>query len=90
MLNAEQLAALLVISRASAYQLMNRTDFPRLYIGKRKLAPKDKVLAWIDQQTMTRPHKQNSTFSELLADFRSRGFVSRSSGNLAESTPFFP
>ena len=53
MLNAEQLAALLGISRAGAYQLMNRADFPTLHIGKRKLAPKDKVLAWIDQQTMT-------------------------------------
>lgn len=52
-LNAEQLAALLGISRASAYQLMDRADFPTLHIGKRKLAPKDKVLAWIDRQTMT-------------------------------------
>ena len=31
--NAEQLAALLGISRASAYQLMNRADFPTLHIG---------------------------------------------------------
>lgn len=52
-LNAEQLAALLGISRAGAYQLMDRADFPTLHIGKRKLAPKDKVLAWIDRQTMT-------------------------------------
>ena len=50
-LNAEQLAAMLGISRAGAYQLMNRADFPTLCIGKRKLAPKDKVLAWIDRQT---------------------------------------
>ena len=52
-LNAEQLAALLGISRAGAYQLMERADFPTLHLGKRKLAPKDKVLAWIDRQTMT-------------------------------------
>ena len=50
-LNAEQLAAMLGISRAGAYQLMNRADFPTLCIGKRKPAPKDKVLAWIDRQT---------------------------------------
>ena len=42
---------MLGISRAGAYHLMNRADFPTLCIGKRKLAPKDKVLAWIDRQT---------------------------------------
>lgn len=50
-LNAEQIAMLLGISRSGAYQLLNRADFPTLQIGKRKLAPKDKVLAWIDRQT---------------------------------------
>lgn len=50
-LNAEQIAMLLGISRAGAYQLMNRADFPTLCIGKRKPSPKDKVLAWIDRQT---------------------------------------
>ena len=42
---------MLDISRTGAYQLMNRADFPTLRIGKRKLAPKDKVLARIDRQT---------------------------------------
>lgn len=50
-LNAEQIAMLLGISRSGAYQLLNRADFPTLQIGKRKLAPKNKVLAWIDRQT---------------------------------------
>lgn len=50
-LNAEQIAMLLGISRSGVYQLLNRADFPTLHIGKRKLAPKDKVLAWIDRQT---------------------------------------
>ena len=54
MLNAGQIAALLGISRAGAYQLLNRTDFPTLHIGKRKLAPKDKLIAWIDAQTDSR------------------------------------
>lgn len=49
-LNAEQIAMLLRISRSGAYQLLNRADVPTLHIGKRKLAPKDKVLAWIDRQ----------------------------------------
>lgn len=50
-LNAGQIAALLGISRAGAYQLLRRADFPTLHIGKRKLVPKDKLLAWIDRQT---------------------------------------
>ena len=50
-LNAAQIAMLLGISRSGAYQLVNRADFPTLHIAKRKLAPKDKVLAWIDLQT---------------------------------------
>ena len=49
-LNAEQLAAMLGISRAGAYQLMNRADFPTLCIGKRKLIHRHQVLAWIDRQ----------------------------------------
>ena len=50
-LNADQLAAALGISRAGAYQLLNTRTFPTLKIGKRKLVPKDKLGAWIDRQT---------------------------------------
>ncbi len=50
-LNAEQLAATLGISRAGAYQLLRQRDFPTLRIGKRLLVPKDKLSLWIDQQT---------------------------------------
>lgn len=50
-LNAEQLAMLLGVSRAGAYQLLRRADFPTLHIGKRKLAPKDKLIAWSDRRT---------------------------------------
>lgn len=50
-LNADQLAAALGISRAGAYQLLNTRTFPTLKIGKRKLVPKDKLVAWIDRQT---------------------------------------
>lgn len=51
MLTAPQLAAALGISRAGAYQLLNTSTFPTLKIGKRKLVPKDKLIAWIDRQT---------------------------------------
>ena len=42
-LNANQLAAALGISRAGT--------FPTLRIGKRLLVPKDKLIEWIEQNT---------------------------------------
>ena len=50
-LNANQLAAALGISRAGAYQLLNMGTFPTLRIGKRLLVPKDKLIDWIEQNT---------------------------------------
>lgn len=43
-LNANQLATALGISRAGAYQLLNAGTFPPLRIGKRLLVPKDKLI----------------------------------------------
>lgn len=50
-LNANQLAAALGISRAGAYQLLNTESFPTLRIGKRLLVPKDKLIDWIEQNS---------------------------------------
>ena len=50
-LNADQVAATLGISRAGAYQLLHMESFPTLRIGKRMLVPKDKLLKWIDDNT---------------------------------------
>ena len=50
-LNANQLAAALGISRAGAYQLLNMGTFPTLRIGKRLLVPKDKLIDWNEQNT---------------------------------------
>ena len=50
-LNANQLATALGISRAGAYQLLNPGTFPTLRIGKRLLVPKDKLINWIEQNT---------------------------------------
>ena len=49
-LNADQLASALGVSRAGAYQLLNRNDFPTLHIGKRLLVPRDKLAEWVDAQ----------------------------------------
>ena len=50
-LNANQLATALGISRAGTHQLLNTGTFPRLRIGKRLLVPNDKLINWIEQNT---------------------------------------
>ena len=50
-LNANQVAAVLGISRAGAYNLMRSQGFPTLFIGKRMVVPKDHLLRWIQQHT---------------------------------------
>lgn len=50
-LNAQDVAAVLGISRANAYCLMHSRGFPTLQIGKRMVVPKDKLIDWIDRQT---------------------------------------
>lgn len=47
---AEDVAQVLGISRAGAYTLMNSRGFPTLKVGKRLVVPKDKLLAWIEEQ----------------------------------------
>lgn len=51
MLSVPDLVALLGISRAGAYELVKRKGFPALHIGKRVLVPKDKLIAWIGENT---------------------------------------
>lgn len=51
MLTAAELAGALGSSRAGAYTLIHRKDFPTLQIGKRLMVPKDKLMAWIDRNT---------------------------------------
>ena len=38
------------ISRASAYELVRSKGFPSIRIGTRILVPKDKLIAWINEQ----------------------------------------
>ena len=52
-LKAEQVAAVLGISRANAYNLMRSQDFPTLHIGKRMLVPKDRLIQWIEANVHT-------------------------------------
>lgn len=50
-LKADQVAAVLGISRANAYTLLRREDFPTLRIGKRMLVPRDRFIQWIAENT---------------------------------------
>ena len=51
MLNVVQVAAVLGISRAGAYELVHSEDFPALKIGSRIVVPKDKLREWINANT---------------------------------------
>ena len=56
MLNADQLAQALGISRAGAYQLMHAKGFPTIRIGKRMVVPKEKLSKWLEEKL-----KENET-----------------------------
>lgn len=49
-LQASDLSSILGISRAGAYALMHRKEFPTLFIGKRMVVPRDKFFQWLDSQ----------------------------------------
>lgn len=53
-LTAPEVGEVLGISRAAAYQLVRSDGFLSFKIGTRILVPKDRLLAWIDQQVEDR------------------------------------
>ena len=50
MLSVPEVAAVLGISRAGAYELARSAGFPALKIGSRIVVPKEKFIGWIDRQ----------------------------------------
>ena len=48
-LDVSQLAEVLHLSRAGAYNLLNQPDFPTLRIGGRKLVMKQDLIEWLRQ-----------------------------------------
>ena len=52
MLSVPEMAAVLGISRAGAYELVRGKGFPALKIGSRVVVPKEKFIGWIDRQTL--------------------------------------
>ena len=51
MLNANNIAQTLGISRAGAYELMHSEGFPTLRIGKRIMVSKDRFIQWIERNS---------------------------------------
>ena len=49
-LSASDVAAILGISRAKAYQLFHRLDFPTLKLDKRLLVRRELFFRWLDKQ----------------------------------------
>lgn len=49
-LSVPEVAAVLGISRAGAYELVHSASFPKVKIGKRILVPKNKLIEWLDAQ----------------------------------------
>ena len=50
-LDATQIASVLRISRAGAYNLLSSEDFPTLHIGRRKLVMKNDLIQWLKSHT---------------------------------------
>ena len=51
-LNANQLAGVLNISRANAYRLMRSESFPTLRVGNRMLVVRDNLLNWMNEHSL--------------------------------------
>lgn len=50
-LNSKMIGEILGISPASAYELLHQEGFPTLKIGNRLVVPKEKFIAWVEQNT---------------------------------------
>ena len=50
MLSAQDVSAVLGISRAGAYELVKSEGFPAMNIGSRIIVPKEEFILWIKQK----------------------------------------
>ena len=58
-MDAKQIAEALHLSKAGAYNLLNNPNFPTLRIGGRKLVLKQDLIAWLKNQTKTKPKEDD-------------------------------
>ena len=54
MLTIPQVAQVLSISRAGAYELAHSRNFPSMLVGSRIVVPKDRLLAWVERKVAER------------------------------------
>ena len=67
-LTVMDVANLLGISRASAYELVRQENFPKLKIVQgRTIIPRDRLLEWLDEQTRYDELWRLKSFSDLCA-----------------------
>ena len=52
-LTVEEAAKLLGVSRIKGYELAHSEGFPAMRLGRKLLIPRDRFLAWIDEQAGT-------------------------------------
>lgn len=52
-LTAKDVMAFLGVARPTAYELMNRKDFPSIRIGRSLKVTKQALLAWLEQKATT-------------------------------------
>lgn len=50
MLTVQDVADVLGIGLAHAYEVAHRKDFPTITLGSRIIVPRDKFMAWIEEQ----------------------------------------
>ena len=50
MLTVEDVSHVLGIGLAHAYEVAHRRDFPTITLGSRIIVPRDKLMAWIEEQ----------------------------------------
>lgn len=50
MLNVQDVADVLGIGLAHAYGVAHRKDFPAITLGSRIIVPRDRFMAWIEEQ----------------------------------------
>ena len=62
-MTVEEMGKELGISRATAYELSQRPDFPSFYIGRRVLVSRDGLLKWIEKQYSSKNPDQDMTIS---------------------------
>ena len=63
MMTVEEMGKELGISKATAYELSQRPDFPSFSIGRRILISRDGLLKWIEKQYSSKSQDQASAIS---------------------------